>query len=674
MQPLSRLFNPKSIAVIGGGAWGEAVLHQAQKFGYGGKLFAIHPSKTEVAGIQAWPGAHLLPEPPDAAFIGINREATVGAVERLRKRGAGGAICFASGFAEASAEDHSGADAQVRLLRAADGMPVLGPNCYGFINALDRVAIWPDQHGLTPVDRGVAILTQSSNISINLTMQRRGLPIAYMVTCGNQAQLSQADIATALLDDERVTAIGLHVEGFSDLRAWEALAQKAHAKNVPILAIKVGASEQARSAAVSHTASIAGHDSGAQALLDRLGIARSPDLSSFLETLKLLHMTGPLKSTGIASISCSGGEASLAADLGQAKGLSFPPLDADQKTGLRAALGSKVALANPLDYHTYIWRDEDAMTAAWSSMVAPHLALTMLVVDFPRADLCDPADWSCAVNAALRVKAETGAHIAMTASLPELMPEDIASALMAGGVVPLNGLPEALQAVHDAQRTSPISGGELLLPGPNRTAQLIDEFEAKTALWSYGVPIPGGVLLDDRSDVTAVSDLSFPVVAKVQGLAHKTGAAGIALGLRSVEDVSQALPTLADGPVLVEEMIEDTVVELLVGVVRDPAHGFVLTVGAGGTLTELWNDTASLLIPANDDAIGAALDGLRIAPLLGGYRGKDAADRAAMLDAINAVQSYVIDHADTLEEIEINPLLCTPSDAIAADALIRKVP
>jgi len=194
MTDLMRLFQPKSLAVLGGGAWGEAVLEQAQKFGFQGTLFAVHPVKAEVAGIRAYPSVNHLPSVPDATFVGINREASIGAVERLRKLDAGGAVCFASGYAESTAEDHTGADAQARLLRAAGDMPMLGPNCYGFINALDRVAVWPDQHGCRPVDKGVAILTQSSNIAINMTMQQRGLPIGYMITSGNQAQISQAKI------------------------------------------------------------------------------------------------------------------------------------------------------------------------------------------------------------------------------------------------------------------------------------------------------------------------------------------------------------------------------------------------------------------------------------------------------------------------------------------------
>jgi len=487
------------------------------------------------------------------------------------------------------------------------------------------------------------------------------------------AQLSQAEIAEGLLDDPRVTAIGMHIEGFTDLRAWERLAAKAHMKGIPIVALKVGTSEQARQAAVSHTASLAGHDSGAQALLDRLGIARCDDLAVFIETLKLLHYAGPLPSNQISSVSCSGGEASLCADLAHAAGLSFPALEAPQRTALSKALGEKVALANPLDYHTYIWRDADKMAQAWRAMVLPQVALTMFIVDFPRADTCDPTDWDCAIEAAIQVKSKTPGHVAMVSSLPELMPEPVAARLAAAGVIPLNGLADGVQAAATAIARQP-QDAPLLLPGDARDASLLTEAEAKRALWAYGLAVPKAVLLEGREDMDQLFDLAFPVAAKVLGLAHKTDANGIALRLTDQEAAQEALRHLAPGPVLIEEMVEDVIAELLVGVIRDPAHGFVLTIGAGGTLAELWQDTACLLVPASEAQINEALDGLRIGPLLNGYRGKPPADRKAILEAIQALQAYVSDHADSLEELEINPLLCTASEAIAVDALIRKTP
>ncbi|MCE8548522.1 acetate--CoA ligase family protein [Ruegeria pomeroyi] len=665
---LSRMFQPRSIAVIGGGAWCRQVIVQCRRMGYGGAIWPVHPKAAEVEGYPAFARLEDLPGAPDAAFIGINRHATVEAVALLSAMGAGGAVCFASGFSEALAEDETGSELQAALVAAAGDMPILGPNCYGFVNALDGALLWPDQHGCSRVERGVAILTQSSNIAINLTMQQRGLPIAYVVTCGNMAQTGQARIAMGLLDDPRVTAIGLHIEGFGDLRDWEALAAKAHARGVPLVALKVGASEQARQATVSHTASLAGSDAGAQALLDRLGIPRLRALPDLLETLKLLHCCGPLAGLGIASISCSGGEASLIADMAEGGGLRFPPLSGDQRVRLRAALGPMVALSNPLDYHTYIWRDTDAMAAAWSGMTGEGIALTVSIVDYP---VTDASDWACATQAALRVRAETGAPFAVVATLPELMPPDVAAELMAGGVVPLMGLREALAAAEAAASLRAPDPVPLCLPGLGAAERLLDEGAAKAALAAHGLAVPRNRTARADGIAQAVEGMRGPFAVKGVGLAHKSDHGAVRLGVAAA-DVARVASEIGTPEVLVEEMVSDTVAELLVGVVRDPAHGFVLTLGAGGVLTELMRDTVSLLVPAAPEAIRAGLEQLRIAPLLAGYRGKPGANMDAILEAVAAVQDYVLAHAETLGEVEINPLLATPDRAVAVDALIRK--
>ncbi len=664
---LSRLLRPKSVAIIGGGAWCKSVTEQLLKAEFKGEIWPVHPRAEHICGLQAYPMATELPGAPDATFVGINRDATVGAVERLARIGAGGAVCFASGFGETD----DGADANRRLLTAAKDMPILGPNCYGMINALDGVSLWPDQHGCQAVDSGVAILTQSSNIAINLTMQKRGLPIAYVVTCGNQAQLSMADIGLALLDDPRVTALGLHIEGFRDLEAWQRLARAANAKNIPIVAIKVGRSDEARAATVSHTASLAGSDAGADALLRHLGIARVNDLPSLLETLKLLHVAGPLPSGRIASISCSGGEASLIADMAHGSGLQFPPLTQTQHDGLYRVLGPKVALSNPLDYHTYIWRDTDAMTAAFSAMIDPDLAITFLIVDIPRADICDPTDWDCVIDAAIRTRADTGGVIAMVATLPELMPEDVAQRLIDGGVVPLNGLAEALNAAGAAITRSP-SDADIIVPVPSRDAATLTEDQSKAELAAFGVPSPERWTGDRKTVLEGIKDASGPFALKTVGAAHKSEAGGVILNLpdaKAVADAANALPT---GEILVETMIADSIAELLVGVVKDPAHGFVLTIGAGGIYTEILSDAASVLLPASRVDLEQTLNRLKLAPVLSGYRGKPPANVEKILDVIEAVQAYVLASTSVLEEVEINPLIITPDAAIAADALIRK--
>ncbi|MEQ6249396.1 acetate--CoA ligase family protein [Sulfitobacter sp. HNIBRBA3233] len=668
-RDLSRLFRPASVAVIGGGAWCSEIIRQTRLMGFAGRIDVVHPKMPVVEGVQAVAAVEDLDTPPDAAFVGVNRFATVDVVARLSRIGAGGAVCFASGFSEALAEDASGSDLQARLVEAAGAMPVLGPNCYGFINALDGALLWPDQHGCKPVSRGVAILTQSSNIAINLTMQRRGLPIAYVVACGNMAQTGQAEIATALLDDPRVTVIALHIEGFGDIAAWHALATKAAERGVPLVAVKVGRSDQARRAAVSHTASLAGQDAGAEALLKRLGIARVADLPTLLETAKLLHMVGPLSSPELSSISCSGGEASLAADAAVGRAVTFPALTDVQAGALRAALGPMVALGNPLDYHTYVWRNAAAMTEAWLPMAAPHIGLTLIIVDYPHTD---PRDWTCATEAALAVAARSGRPVAMAATLPELMPPDVADRLIAGGVVPMQGLSETMAAAEAAASWRRPEEALPLPAGPDRTPVLLDEATAKSALAACGISIPKGSVAPEAAGLARVAGtLRPPLALKRLGLAHKSEAGAVRLGLEPA-DLLGAASAMGDGPYLVEEMVGGTVAELLVGVVRDPAHGFLLTVGAGGTRTELWQDTQTLLIPADRRAVEAALRRLRIWPLIEGYRGAPGADLAAICDTVMAVQSYVTAHASRVEEIEINPLMCTPMGAVAVDALIKQ--
>ena len=669
-RDLSRMFNPRTIAVIGGGAWCASIIGAAQRMGFSGNIIPVHPAGKVIAGLQSVPDVNAIAQPIGAAFIGINRRATIDSVAALAAQGAGGAVCFASGFSEAATEDAEGAGLQAQLVQAAGEMPILGPNCYGFVNALDRVAIWPDQHGMVPVERGVAILTQSSNIAINLTMQRRGLPIACMVACGNMAQTSQAEIADVLLNDSRITAIGLHIEGFGELRQWESFAARAAKRGIPVVALKVGASGHAQAATVSHTASLAGSDAGASALLARLGFARVRSLSDFLETLKLLHVNGRLSGRRIASISCSGGEASLIADLALAHDLAFPPLEPAQQQDLRAALGPMVALANPLDYNTYIWRDTAAMARAWGAMTDEGIDMTLSVVDYPHTDA---ADWACATDAALAVRAKTQRPFGVVASLPELMPSDTAQRLMQGGVVPFCGMEEALAALSAAQPVAP-DPTPLLLPGPERDGQTLTEAEAKAALAAYGLPVPTARTAKTPEAAGQVArGMTGPLALKSLGLAHKSDQGGVRLNL-APDAVEAAARDMPGQGFLVEEMVADGVAELLIGVTRDPAHGFLLTIGAGGVLTELLEDTVSLLLPCTRAQVGEAMQRLRCAPLLAGYRGRPAAHVDAILDAVEALQSYVTDHAETLCEVEINPLICTPTRAVAVDALIRKAP
>lgn len=675
---LSRLLQPKSIAVLGG-SWARSVVAQCRRMNFAGDIWPVHPQRTEFDGLPCFSSIANLPGAPDACFVGINRFATIGAVKELRTSGAGGVVCFASGFSEAAKEDKQAKELQRELLQAAGDMPLIGPNCYGLINYLDGALLWPDQHGGERVESGVAIITQSSNIAINLTMQRRALPIAYVLTAGNQAQLSIGELGSATLEDPRVTALALHIEGFGDIPAFEEMAQRAQALGKPIVVLKVGRSELSQTAMISHTSSLSGSDSAADAFLLRLGIARVYSLSVMIETLKLLHVTGPLNGTSIHSMSCSGGEASLMADAAVDSDVNYPALSERQIRELRAALGPLVALANPLDYHTFIWDDLDAMTATFTAMLSGDADLSLLVLDFPRDDRCDHSSWHSAIEAFRVARDVTGVNAAIVATLPENLPESIARDLIAQRIVPLCGVEDAMQAIGAACTKAMQFPEPTLVLDVLKTPSIVhSEADTKLHLRDAGVMVPQGAIASSLESIDeALQELKFPVVLKGIGLVHKSDSAAVVTELVSAEAVYQSalrMQRLTAGKInsfLLEEFVDNCVAELLISVVRDRTHGLQLTIAAGGVMTELLADARHLLLPCTRKQILAELESLRIYRVLQGFRGQAGADVDAILDAVMAIQAFALKLSDSLYELEVNPLLCTENAAYAVDALLR---
>ncbi len=687
-RDLSRLLRPKSVAVIGGGFFAPNVVKQCLKMGFPGGIWPVHPTREEVAGVKAYRSLAELPGAPDATFIGVNRNLTIDVVRELRERGAGGAICFAAGFKETGSYDAEGERLQAALIEAAGDMPVIGPNCYGLINYADGALLWPDQHGgrrLNEGEKGAAIITQSSNIACNLTMQTRGLPLAFLMTAGNQAQTGLSEMALGLIEDSRVSALGLHIEGFDSAAGFERLAARARELRKPIVAMKVGRSEQARAATVSHTASLAGSDAASDAFLRRLGIPRVDTIPSFLETLKFLHAIGPLPGYSLSSMSCSGGEASVMADTAEGRPVNFPALGEAHRARVHEALGPLVAVANPLDYNTYIWANEPAMTAAFSAMVSGGFDLNILVLDFPRTDRCSDADWWPTVNAFEKALKANGARGAIVASIGENLPEGHAEELLRRGIAPISGIAEALDAaaaaafVGEAWRRSLGAAPAVSLGGATslqqKTGTTPDEAEAEQALRERGLPVPAGRRVRDVEEaIEAATALGFPVAVKALGIAHKSEHGAVRLNLRdamAVKGAATALLSLGTG-LYVERMIEGGVAELIVGVTRDPLFGPVMTVGSGGVLVELLKDTATLLLPATADDIEAALRSLKLFPLLDGYRGRPKADVAAAVEAVLGIAAFAAANASELAELDINPLIvCAEGKgAFLADALM----
>jgi len=586
-------------------------------------------------------------------------------------------------------------DLQRRLVAAAGDLALLGPNCYGVLNYLDAAALWPDGHGGRPVERGVAIVTQSGNLGLNLTMQRRGLPLAYLISGGNLAVTKVPEVIEALLDDHRVTAIGLVLEAMTDVAAFSHAAVLAHERRIPLVVLKLGLSEQGAQVAMSHTSSLAAPDGLCDALFTRLGIARVHDPGTLLETLALSHVHGALRGARIASASCSGGEASLVADLAASTGVSLPALEAAPRQRLAEVLGERVSIGNPLDYHTYIWADAAAQTECFAALMSADLDLHLLVLDLPRGDRCEVKEWETTLEAFVAAQRRTGAPAAVVCSLPEGLPEDVADRLLAAGIAPLHGLADGLHAIRASATIGAAQARAVrAVPGPierddpPRGVERIavsDEWTAKRTLAEKGLRIPDGRLIPVGAAVAvglservmaAAAEIGYPIVLKAvsSALTHKSEAGAVSVGLRDAEAVSAALDRmvgLAD-QFLVESMIEGVVAELIVGVRHDPQFGYTLTIGAGGVLVELLRDTVTLLLPVGRSEVLAGLQSLRIWPLLAGHRGSDGADVDAVLEAVTAIAEFALDSGGRLRELDVNPLLVMPfgHGASVADALL----
>ena len=676
---LGRLLRPRSVAVLGGREAAE-VVRQCKRMGYAGEIWPVHPEKDSVEGHKAYRSVAELPGAPDAAFVAVNRHLSVEMMTALATRGTGGAVAYASGFAEAGAD---GAALQAKLVQAAGTMPFLGPNCYGFLNYLDGVPLWPDQHGGTRAKRGVGIVTQSGNIALNLTMQKRGLPIGYLVTLGNQAAVGLSAAIESLAADPRVSAIGLHIEGIAHPERFARAAQTAHKRGVPIVALKTGRSEAGARLTVSHTASIAGADAVVDAFLRRCGIVQVRSVPAFLETLKLLHVYGPLPGRDIASMSCSGGEAALIADAVGARRLNLRELGPAQRAAVAATLSPLVTVSNPLDYHTFAWAKERELTETFAAMMVAGYDMTLLILDFPRSDRCLDGDWEISARALAAAAKRTGGRAAVLATLPECLPEARAEALVDAGIVPFLGMEEALEAIECAadagafaQELPPLP----LLSGSVETGEAItlSEIESKQALAKHGLTIPAGrIVREAEAAVPAAGKLGYPVVVKAsgRGLAHKSERGAVRLNLKDDDEVRAAAHDLAPlgDSLLIESMVPDAVAELIVGVSRDPAMGLYLLVGSGGVLVELIGDSKLMLLPASRAEVAEAIGALKVAKLLAGFRGKTAGDVEAAIDAVMAVQDFALTHAGGLLEIDVNPLIVRPKGkgAVAVDALIR---
>ena len=704
---LQRLLRPASLAFVGGDP-ALMSLRQCEQLGFDGDLWYVHPERAP-DGVACFRSVEALPGPPDAALVAVNREATVDVVGALAAIGAGAAVCYASGFAEVG---DAGEGLSAELLAAADGMPIVGPNCYGVVSGLTGAALWPDVQGLRRVTSGVAFVTQSGNIAVNLTMQQRGMDVAAVMTLGNQIDVGTEECLEALVADPAVTAVALHIEALTDVPRFTAAAAHARSRRVPLVALKGGSSETGATITASHTSSLAGDDDAYTALFERVGVRRVYSVPELLDTVNVMSCLGPLAGARTVSMSCSGGEASLVADRAGGFELDFAEFDDDHRARIEATLNEFVSVSNPLDYHTFIWGDRERLEACFTAVLDGPFDAAMLIVDFPRPGV-DPTAWWATLEAICAASAASGTPAVVTATMAENLPAAAVEHARRSGLAAVGSIEGAMRGIEaaawwgrprtglvtplaspssadsDAGAGAGVGSGDSDSGSGDRGGNgvddagsggsgdwydlTLDEPASKALLATGGVRVPRGRTVRLAEAAEAAGELGFPVVLKTVGPAHKTESGGVVLGLGSPAEVAAAASQLAASAdqVLVEAMAADAVAEILVSVRRCEPVGSLLTVGAGGTLVEVLADTRSALLPVSADEISAMLDGLACRPLLDAHRGRPAADLAALVDLIAAVAALA-ESDPGIVEIEINPVIAGRKAAVAADALIAR--
>ncbi|MFD1985405.1 acetate--CoA ligase family protein [Mesorhizobium newzealandense] len=686
-QPLDALFRPKSVAFIGGSNLNPALKYHSD-LGFSGDTWVVNPKYESLQGFPCFPWIEALPQAPDLAFIAIRREAALEAVGSLRIKGCRAIVCNAAGFAETGAD---GGNLQAELVAAAGDMAMLGPNAVGLVNFVDPMAAMMDQFGVHSVEKGVAVVSQGGGLLCDAVFSDRGLPITHLVGGGNQAVTGMEACVDYLLDDPRVTAVGLSFESLRDVSVLRKAAAKALKLRKPIVAIKFGKTTAGAQAAASHTASMTGAGAAWEALFDRLGIISTNSESEFFETLKLFHSGQVPKGRRVLVTAVSGLLGVMLADHLSAAGFELPQPTGDRVARLREVLPLMATPGNPQDVTMGAWNDKDRQTAIYSALLDEGYDAALMVQNYPREGMWDISEYAAQVEALGAACRGRDVAAMQLAPMIDCFPAHARDHTQSLGLAAMQGLEECMRAMSHGvwwreRREELIAAGlEQLTVAPSivpEAGTYQDEASAKSLLAGAGVRVPKSRVSNPEKAHEVAAEIGFPVVLKAldSRLLHKTEVGAVRIGLSSAKDVRDAVekmrsdmgrlaPNIPLNLVLVEAMAANTVAEVLASVTYDPSVGPVMMIAGGGVEAELWNDSTLVAAPFRREELSRALDRLKLAERVKGWRGRPAGDREALLDTLEALGLFAI--TEGAEEIEINPILVGREGALAVDAVLK---
>ena len=662
-----------SVALVGAsatpGSFGERMIIEARRSS--ARMPLVNPRHPEIGGIRCAPTLADLPESVDLVLLGVPDAALLGQLEAAAAVGAKAAVIFGSA--------HGIRDAVTATATAA-GMAICGAGCMGFVNnATGLRALGYLEPDPLPAG-GVSLVTHSGSAFSTLLRGRRGFGFRLAVSSGQELVTDTADYLQYALADARTTLIALLLETPRSVGRLRAGLRRAAENDVPVVILPVGHSPRGRTMVTAHSGALAGDAMGWQALCADTGAVRVSDIAELADTIELFESGRRRRpgTRGIATVHDSGAERALCADLADDLGVEFADIGPATAARLDALLDEGLSAANPLD----VWgtgADARAVFGGCLQAMAedPAVAVTALAVDLVTefdADTSYP-------DAVLDAAAATDAPLAVLTSVGSAIDESTARRVRDAGIPVLEGARSGLAALgHLARWPQPLPTASHRVD-PQRQRRWLarlatggwDSVVALDLLADYAIPVTPSRTADDlTAALGAAAEIGYPVALKSRELAHKSDVGGVVLGIADDAALAAAHRRLAAmlGPAVSVHAMADAGVEVSVGVVRDVNFGPLVVVAAGGTQVELLADRAVRCVPVDAAGARAALESLRIGPLLHGWRGTPAVDLDALTRVVVGFSELATELGEAIDAVEANPVIVSERGAVAVDALV----
>jgi len=694
---LSRVLAPSAIAVIGASDNVKLINGQPLAYmksrGYRGAVYPVHPRHAEVQGLRCYPSLDALPGPVDTALIVVSGKNVPGVIEDCGRVGIPYAVVLSAGFSEIG---EPGMPLQRELDAAVkkSGVRVVGPNCVGVANfTTGAICAFGGALGDPKIKPGpVAIVSQSGGVGLSVMghMQAMGLGCNYLVSCGNEADLTIIEFVEHMLARDDVSLVVVYIESTLDGHGLRRIGRLALAAGKPILVMKTGNSGAARRAAASHTGRLTADYELFRMAFREGGFIQVEELDELVYVAKVALAGREPRGRNVAMLTASGGWGVMMADHCERNGLTLPMPTTETAAELRKIVPSYASVGNPLDMTPQGYADQ---YAGYNQVVKHLLAdpgIDQLIVRsaqgadvgvwadrfldiFKASDKPVVVNWGPATSAFDDVRARVEAAGAVCISYSR----DAARAAGAWTQFCMARKLASARAATPAAR--PMPKHDLDLGGRTGT---LDEYASKRCLAAYGIGVTGeAVLTLDAIRGLTTCPIPFPVAVKIVSadIPHKTEAGAVRLGIGSLDELRAAAeavhasaqayaPNASIDGILVQQMARGT--ELILGAVSDPNFGPHVLVGLGGVLTEVLHDVSHRYAPIEGGQAREMLDELKGAALLRGYRGSAPCDVDAIVDALVRLSWLIADHSDRITEIDVNPLFVGAQGAVAADALV----